>query len=53
MAETPKKEKPKAYPRPSRDDPIPWDKVNQVWVDPDRTVQNIDDVISPTSLTNK
>ncbi|PMM06378.1 hypothetical protein BCT63_06550 [Vibrio kanaloae] len=48
-----KPEPPEAYPRPSRDDPIPWDKVNQVWVDPDRTVQTLDDVIPPTSLTNK
>ncbi|WP_170968250.1 hypothetical protein, partial [Vibrio kanaloae] len=53
MAEKPKKEKPNAYPIPSRDAPIPWDKVNQVWVDPDRTVQTLDDVIPPTSLTNK
>lgn len=52
MAEKPKKklEPPKIDLRPSLDDPIPWDKVNEVWYNPNYTVQMLDDVIPPTSL---
>ncbi|WP_171052186.1 DUF2931 family protein [Vibrio sp. Hep-1b-8] len=39
---------PKMYPRPSLDDPIPWDKVNQVWYNPSYKVQNLADVVPST-----
>lgn len=39
---------PKMYPRPSLDDPIPWDKVNQVWYNPGYKVQNLADVVPST-----
>ena len=43
-----KPQPPKMYPRPSRDDPIPWDKVNQVWYNPGYKVQNLEEVIPST-----
>ena len=41
-------EPPKIHPRPSLDDPIPWDKVNQVWYNPGYKVQNLEDVVPST-----
>ncbi|MGY5613648.1 DUF2931 family protein [Vibrio brasiliensis] len=48
MADRPKQEPPKIHPRPSLDDPIPWDKVNQVWYNPGYKVQNLADVVPST-----
>lgn len=48
MADKPKQEPPKIHPRPSLDDPIPWDKVNQVWYNPGYKVQNLEDVVPST-----
>ncbi|MCG9752490.1 DUF2931 family protein [Vibrio brasiliensis] len=43
----------KMHPRPSLDDPIPWDKVNEVWYDPNYRVQTLDEAVPPESLNSQ
>nr|WP_275667128.1 DUF2931 family protein [Vibrio brasiliensis] len=41
------------YPRPSLDDPIPWEKVNKVWYNPNYMLQTLDEAVPPTSLNSQ